>query len=98
MKSMEDLFHNALQDVYYAEKQLLRTLPKLAENSSDAELEKALTNRRRETEHQVRQLEDVFDVIGHPSRKPKSTRLLSNRRRLSGIPCASRSASEFVRA
>jgi ferritin-like metal-binding protein YciE len=57
MKSMEDLFYNTLQDVYYTEKQLLRALPKLAKNSSNAELEKALTSHRHETEEQVQRLE-----------------------------------------
>jgi ferritin-like metal-binding protein YciE len=76
MKSMEDLFHNALQDVYYAEKQLLRTLPKLAKNSSDAELEKALINHRHETEGQVRRLEEVFDMIGKKPRGKKCDGIL----------------------
>lgn len=76
MKSMEDLFHNALQDVYYAEKQLLRTLPKLARNSSNAELERALTDHRRETEGHVRRLEEVFDMIGKKPRGKKCDGIL----------------------
>jgi ferritin-like metal-binding protein YciE len=69
MKSMDDLFHNLLQDVYHAEKQLLRTLPKLAKKAASAELEKASTDHRNQTEGHVQRLEHVFDMIG---RKPRS--------------------------
>ena len=42
MKSMDELFHALLQDVYFAEKKLLVALPKLAKKSSSAELERVL--------------------------------------------------------
>ncbi|HEY4860599.1 MAG TPA: DUF892 family protein, partial [Xanthobacteraceae bacterium] len=64
MKSMEDLFYNLLQDVYYAEKQLLKTLPKLAKKSTSPELEKAFMDHRSETEQHVERLERVFEMIG----------------------------------
>jgi ferritin-like metal-binding protein YciE len=76
VKSMDDLFHNVLQDVYYAEKQLLRTLPKLARRSSNAELEKALNHHRDETENQVQRLEQVFDMIGKKPRGKKCDAML----------------------
>lgn len=76
MKSMDDLFHNMLQDVYYTEKQLLRTLPKLARKSSNAELERALTDHREETENQVQRLEQVFDMIGKKPRGRKCEAIL----------------------
>jgi ferritin-like metal-binding protein YciE len=76
MKSMDDLFHNALQDVYYAEKQLLRTLPKLAKSSSNPELERALSDHKRQTQDQVRRLEEVFDMIGKKPRAKKCDGIL----------------------
>jgi ferritin-like metal-binding protein YciE len=71
VKSMDDLFHKVLQDLYYAEKQLLRTLPKLAKKSSNAELEKAFNHHRDETENHVQRLEQVFDMIGKKPRGKK---------------------------
>jgi ferritin-like metal-binding protein YciE len=71
MKSMDDLFHNLLQDVYYAEKQLLKALPKMAKKSASAELEKAFTDHRDETETHVERLEKVFDLIGKKARGKK---------------------------
>lgn len=73
---MDDLFHNVLQDVYYAEKQLLRTLSKLAKKSSNTELEKALSHHRDETENQVQRLEQVFDMIGKKPRGKKCDAML----------------------
>ncbi|WOJ88940.1 ferritin-like domain-containing protein [Methylocapsa polymorpha] len=64
MQSMDELFHALLQDVYYAEKQLLKALPKLAKKSTNQKLKEALTKHREETEEQVERLEKVFEAIG----------------------------------
>ncbi len=69
MKSMDELFHAQLQDVYYAEKQLLKALPKLAKNSTNQKLAEAFTNHLRETESQVKRLEKVFEVM---EKKPRA--------------------------
>jgi ferritin-like metal-binding protein YciE len=76
MKSMEDLFHNLLQDVYHAEKQLVRTLPKLAKKTSSAELEKAFNDHAEETEGHVERLEEVFEMIGKKARGKKCDAIL----------------------
>jgi ferritin-like metal-binding protein YciE len=76
MKTMDDLFHALLQDVYYAEKQLVKTLPKLAKKSSNAELEKAFTDHLKETEGHVERLEKVFDLIGKKPRAKKCDAIL----------------------
>jgi ferritin-like metal-binding protein YciE len=68
MQSMDELFHALLQDVYFAEKQLLKTLPKLAKKSSNEKLQEAFTNHRDETEEHVERLEKVFEAIG---KKPR---------------------------
>jgi ferritin-like metal-binding protein YciE len=60
----EQLFKHELQDMYYAEKTLATTLPKLAEEASDSELSRAFTSHQKETEKHVRNLEKVFEQIG----------------------------------
>lgn len=71
MKSLDDLFYGLLQDVYYAEKQLLKALPKMAKKASSPELEKALLNHRAETETQVDRLEKAFEMIGKKAKGKK---------------------------
>jgi ferritin-like metal-binding protein YciE len=68
MRSMEELFHAQLQDVYYAEKQLLKALPKLAKNSTNEQLPEAFTTHLHETEGQVERLEKVFELV---EKKPR---------------------------
>src|SRR5436305_12364774 len=68
MQSMDDLFHGLLQDVYFAEKQLLKTLPKLQKKSTNEKLQEAFTTHPDETEGQVERLEKVFNAIG---KKPR---------------------------
>ena len=68
MRSMEELFYALLQDVYFVEKQLLKTLPKLAKKSTNEKLREAFTTHRDETEGQVERLEKVFKAIG---KKPR---------------------------
>ena len=64
MKSMEDLFYALLQDVYFAEKQLVKALPKMAKQSANAELEKAFTDHLEQTKGHVERLDQVFELIG----------------------------------
>jgi len=68
LASLDDLFHDTLRDVFYAEKKLVKTLPKLAKKVSNEELSQALTNHLEETEKQVSRLEQVFAMIGKPAR------------------------------
>jgi ferritin-like metal-binding protein YciE len=68
LTSLDDLFHDTLRDVFYAEKKLVKTLPKLARKVSNQELSQALTNHLAETEKQVSRLERVFETIGKPAR------------------------------
>lgn len=64
VKTMDDLFLHMLKDMYNAEKQLLKALPKMAKNSGSAELKQAFETHLEETEGQVERLEKVFDMIG----------------------------------
>src|SRR5436190_23104837 len=67
MKSLEDLFVHLLKDIYYAEKQILKALPRMAEKAHSAQLRKALLHHLTETEGQVDRLEQVFALC---NRKP----------------------------
>jgi ferritin-like metal-binding protein YciE len=64
MKSLEDLFVNLLKDVYYAEKQILKALPKMARKADSEELRQAFQHHLSETEGQVKRLEQVFELCG----------------------------------
>ena len=76
MKTMEELFHALLQDVYYAEKQLTKALPKLAKAAQNKELKKAFTDHLKETEGHVERLEKAFDMIGKPAKGKKCDAIL----------------------
>ena len=60
----KQLFKHELQDMYYAEKTLATTLPKLAQEATDPELTRAFTAHQKETEKHVSNLEKVFKHIG----------------------------------
>jgi len=64
----EDLFKHELQDMYYAEKALAATLPKLAQEATDQELSRAFTAHQKETKKHVSNLEKVFKQIGERAR------------------------------
>ena len=70
IKSMEDLFIHTLQDVYYAENQIVKSLPKMIEKATNRELASGLRTHLAETEHQVSRLEQVFKALGE---SPKGT-------------------------
>ena len=63
-KALDDLFHDTLKDIYYAEKKILTTLSKMAKAARSAELKAAFEKHRMETEAQVERLEQVFGIIG----------------------------------
>lgn len=67
-KNLEDLFHETLKDIYYAEKKILRTLPKMMKGAESQELKSAFEKHRDETETQVERLEQIFEMIGKPAR------------------------------
>ena len=69
IKSLDDLFMHTLQDVYYAENQIAKALPKMIEKATAAELRQGFETHLRETEGQIERLERVFEMHGH---KPKA--------------------------
>ena len=62
-KQLDALFHNTLKDIYFAEKKILATLPKMEKAARSRELKKAFEKHRGETEIQVNRLEQVFELI-----------------------------------
>jgi ferritin-like metal-binding protein YciE len=67
-KNLNDLFLDTLKDVYYAEKQILKALPKMAKAAHSDELRAAFEKHHGETEGQVERLEKVFELIDKPPR------------------------------
>ena len=67
-KTLNDLFLDTLKDIYYAEKQILKTLPKMAKAAGSAELKAGFEQHAEETEGQVERLEQIFEMIGKPAR------------------------------
>ena len=67
-KKLEDLFHETLKDIYFAENKILKTLPKMAKAAQSPDLKAAFTQHERETRGQVKRLDRVFKIIGKPAR------------------------------
>ncbi|MBM7045481.1 MULTISPECIES: ferritin-like domain-containing protein [Rhizobium] len=65
---MNDLFLETLKDIYYAEKQILRALPKMARAAQAEEGKQGFLHHRDETEGHVERLEQVFELLGKPAR------------------------------
>jgi ferritin-like metal-binding protein YciE len=71
LEHLMDLYVDELKDVYNAEKQLLRALPKMAKKASHPELRAAFENHTAMTEEQVKRLETIFDDMKLPRRGKK---------------------------
>lgn len=69
--TFDDLFLHTLKDVLYAERKILKALPKMEKNATSDKLKLALATHREETEGQILRLEEVFDLIGKPARGAK---------------------------
>lgn len=66
LSSLDDLLVHELQDVYHAEGQILKALPKMIKAATHEELQRAFQEHRVQTERQVERLEQVFRLLGHP--------------------------------
>jgi ferritin-like metal-binding protein YciE len=67
-KTLQDLFHDTLKDIYFAEKKILSALPKMAKAAQSPELSAVFEKHEGETEEQVERLEQVFELLGEPAR------------------------------
>lgn len=67
-KKLSDLFHDTLKDIYFAENKIIKTLPKMAKAAQSKELAAAFNKHLKETQGQVKRLDQVFKIIGKPAR------------------------------
>src|SRR6201985_3959368 len=70
-KDLNDLFLDTLKDIYYAEKQIYKSLPKMAKAANSDKLRAALEKQEGETETQIERLEKIFEIIGKAARGKK---------------------------
>ncbi|SMQ72867.1 Ferritin-like metal-binding protein YciE [Devosia lucknowensis] len=67
-KQLDDLFLDTLKDIYYAERQILKALPKMAKAATSPELKAGFEQHQAETEGQVERLQQIFELLGKPAR------------------------------
>jgi ferritin-like metal-binding protein YciE len=68
LDSLENLLLHEIKDLYHAEKQIVKALPKVAKKASASELRSALEEHLRQTEQQVGRLERIFEILGQPAK------------------------------
>lgn len=71
LHNLEDLFEHLLQDMYYAEQKIAKTLPKMAAKASDTELENSFKQHLKETKDQINKIEQVFEMTGLKKKREK---------------------------
>jgi ferritin-like metal-binding protein YciE len=64
IQTLDDLFVHQLRDIYYAEKQIVKSLPKMIDKASDADLKNGLRHHFDKTKHHVSRVEQVFEMHG----------------------------------
>ena len=64
IKNLSDLFEHTLKDIYYAEKQIVKALPKMVKAADSSELAHAFESHLEETKEQIVRLEKVFEMLG----------------------------------
>ena len=89
IKTMNDLFVHQLQDIYYAEKQLVKALPKMAEKATDQQLKQGFLSHLEETKMQVQRLEQVFQMHGAEARRSTARRSTASSRKPTRSPARS---------
>jgi ferritin-like metal-binding protein YciE len=67
-KTLDTLFYDTLKDIYYAERKILRSLPKMARAAQSQTLKAAFEKHKEQTEGQIERLQQVFEIIGKAPR------------------------------
>jgi ferritin-like metal-binding protein YciE len=70
-KDLNALFLDTLKDIYYAEKQIYKSLPKMARAANSDQLRSAFEKHHDETEGHIERLEQIFELLGKPARGKK---------------------------
>ncbi len=81
IKTLDDLFLHHLQDIYYAEKQILKSLPTMIEKASDPTLKQGLDQHHRETMDHATRIEQVFSMLGKQPKAVDARRSTASSRR-----------------
>jgi ferritin-like metal-binding protein YciE len=68
---LAEFFYDELKDIYWAEKHLVKTLPKMQKAATSKELQEAFAEHRSVTEQQIKRLEEVFGLLGHKAQAKK---------------------------
>jgi ferritin-like metal-binding protein YciE len=63
-KTLDNLFYDALRDIYYAERKISKSLPKMARGAQSEELKSAFQQHKEETDGQIERLQEVFELVG----------------------------------
>ncbi len=69
IKTMEDLFLHQLEDIYYAEQQLTKAIPKMADMATNADLKAGLKSHVIDTQNQIERLDKVFAKLGQAAER-----------------------------
>jgi len=64
METLNELFEDTLKDVYFAENEILKALPKMAKKATSPDLQQAFTDHAEETKGQVKRLDEIFKLLG----------------------------------
>lgn len=75
-KDLNDLLYETLKDIYFAEKQILTALPKMAEAAQSPDLKEAFETHRGQTEDHVTRLEQAFELMGKPAQSKTCNAIL----------------------
>lgn len=67
-KTLDDLFLDTLKDIYYAERQIVKTLPKMAKAAESPDLKAGFEQHLQESEGHIERLEQIFELLGKPAR------------------------------
>lgn len=67
-KTLQDLFLDTVKDIYFAERQILKALPKMSRAAQSEELKAAFSKHKEETEVHIERLQEVFELLGKPAR------------------------------
>jgi bacterioferritin (cytochrome b1) len=67
-KTLDDLFLDTLKDIYYAERQIVKALPKMAKAATSPDLKKGFEEHLQQTEGHVERLQQIFDLLDKPAR------------------------------
>src|ERR1700749_3455469 len=68
IKSLDDLFLHTLKDIYYAENQIVKSLPKMVEKATDPTLKSAFQSHLAEPKNQVTRLEGIFQMLNEEAK------------------------------